>query len=160
VQTYQQLRQDYDAARGELARVASLLSGRQEDRPAANQHFRAAADVLDQIGLDLRTPHGELARMLEQVPGAGADLAPGEHLAQEDIRLAGQAQSMVAEAARSIRQARGYSAMGVMSDTSGAEYSLDQAEQLLSAQQYEQAIQLAGEAIQQARHSHQAAVQE
>ena len=63
-----------------------------------------------------RTANG--CRLLEQVRGAGADLEQAERLAREDIRLAGQAQSELAEAARSIEQARSYFAMGVGADTS------------------------------------------
>jgi hypothetical protein len=160
VQSHEQLSRDYDSARRELERVANLLSGRREDRPAANQHFRAAAEVLDRVGLDLAAPHGEWARLLEEVRGAVSDLEQAERLAHEDIRLAGQAQSEVAEAARSIRQAHAYFAMGVTVDTSAAEAAIEQAEQLLNAQEYEQAIQLAGQAAQQARQAYQAAVQQ
>ena len=118
VRAHDQLRDEYDRARQELDRVARLLSSRQEDRVAANQHFRAAAEVLDQVGLDLSSSRGEWARLLERVRGAGNDLEQAERLAQEDIRLAGQAESELAEASRSIRQAREYSAMGVTVDTS------------------------------------------
>ena len=45
-------------------------------------------------------------------------------------------------------------------DTSAAEAALDRAEQLLQAQQYEQAIESAGEAQQAARRAHQEAVQQ
>ncbi len=140
--------------------MATLLSGRREDRPAANQRFRSAAEALDQVGLNLSQPHGEWVRLLEQVRGAGADLEQAERLAREDIRLAGQAQSELAEAARSIEQARSYFAMGVGADTSAAEAALDRGEQLLAAQHYEQAIESAGQAQQAARRAHQEAMQQ
>ena len=160
VRAHEQLRDEYGRARQELDRVARLLSSRQEDRVAANQHFRAAAEVLDQVGLDLSSSRGEWARLLERVRAAGNDLEQAERLAREDIRLAGQAESELAEASRSIWQAREYSAMGVTVDTSGADAALARAEQLLQAQEYEQAIQCAGNAVQQARQAHQAAVQQ
>ena len=106
VRAHDQLRDEYDRARQEIDRVARLLSSRQEDRVAANQHFRAAAEVLDQVGLDLSSSRGEWARLLERVRAAGNDLEQAERLAQEDIRLAGQAESELAEASRSIWQAR------------------------------------------------------
>jgi hypothetical protein len=87
------------------------------------------------------------------------DLEQAERLAREDIRLAGQAQSVVDEAARAIRQARSHSAMDVTADISAAESTLEQAEQLLNAQEYEQAIEVAGQAVREARQAYQAAVQ-
>jgi hypothetical protein len=160
VRAHEQLRDEYGRARQELDRVARLLSSRREDRVAANQRFRAAAEVLDQVGLDLSSSSGEWARLLERVRAAGDDLEQADRLAQEDIRLAAQAESELAGASQSIQQARGYVAMGVSIDTSGAEAALDRAEQLLQAQEYEQAIQCAGNAVQQARQAHQAAVQQ
>ncbi len=160
VRSYDQLRDEYDRARQELERVAGLLSSRREDRVAANQRFRAAAEVLDQVGLDLSSPRGEWARLLASVRDAANDLEQAERLAREDIRLAGQAEAEIAEAARAIRQAQGYFAMGVSVDTSGANAALDRAQQLLQAQEYEQAIQCAGGAVQQAHQAHQAAVQQ
>ena len=160
VRAHDQLRDEYDRARQELDRVARLLSGSREDRVAANRRFRAAAEVLDQIGLDLSSARGEWTRLLERVRDAVNDLEQAERLAREDIRLAGQAESELAEAARSVRQARGYPAMGVAVDTSGAEAALDRADQLLRAQEYEEAIRSAGDAVEQARQAHQAAVQQ
>jgi hypothetical protein len=160
VRNHEQLGREFGRARQELERVAALLSGRGEDRLAANQHFRAAAEVLDQIGLDLSAPHGESARLLEQVQGAVADLEQAERLAREDIRLAGQAESVVAEAVRSIQQARSSFDTGIAVDTAAAESALDQAERLFQAQEYEQAIQQAGEAVRAARQAHQAAAQQ
>jgi hypothetical protein len=160
VRAHEQLRDEYGRARQELDRVARLLSSRREDRVAANQRFRSAAEVLDQVGLDLSSSSGEWARLLERVRAAGDDLEQAERLAQEDIRLATQAESELAGASQSIEQARGYVAMGVSVDTSGAEAALDRAEQLLQAQEYEQAIECAGNAVQQARQAHQAAVQQ
>ena len=160
VRSHQQLTDEYERARAELERVASLLSGRREDRPAANRRFRSAAEALDSVGLDLSQPHGEWVRLLEQVRGAGADLEQAERLAREDIRLAGQAQSELAEAARSIEQARSYFAMGVGPDTSAARAALDRGEQLLAAQHYEEAIESAGQAQQAARRAHQEAMQQ
>ncbi len=161
VRAFEQLRDEYDRARQELDRVARLLSSRREDRVAANQHFRAAAEVLDQIGLDLSSSsRGEWTRLIEQIRGAVEDLEQADRLAREDIRLAGQAEAVLADAARTIRQTGGSFATGVAVDTSAAEAALDRAGQLLQAQEYEQAIQCAGGAIQQARQAHQAAAQQ
>jgi septation ring formation regulator EzrA len=160
VRSYEQLAAEYERARVELERVAGLLAGRREDRKAANQRFRSAAEVLDQVGLDLEQSHGEWPRMLDQVKGAVGDLEQAERLAREDIRLAAQAQAEIEEAARSIGQARGDFGMGVGADTSAAQAAVDRAEQLLGSQHYEQAIESAGQAQLAARRAHQDAVQQ
>ncbi len=161
VRSFGQLRDEYDRARQELDRVARLLASRREDRVAANQHLRAAAGVLDQVGLDLSSSHGgEWARLLERVRDAVNDLEQAENLAREDIRLAAQARAEIEEATRTIRQSHGYFAMGVTIDPSPAEAALDRAAQLLEAREYEEAIRCAGGALDRIRQAHQAAVQQ
>ncbi len=160
VRTHQQLADAYQRTRGELERLADLLAGRREDRPAANQRFRSAAEVLDQLGLDLSQPHGDWVRMLDQVRGAAADLEQADRLAREDIRLAGQAQSEIDDASRAVEQARQAYAMGVWADTAAADAALERARQLVADQQYEQAVECAGQAQREARRAHQEAVQQ
>jgi len=108
----------------------------------------------------LNAPRGESTRLLEQVRGAAADLEQAEQMAREDIRLAGQAAAELAEARRSIQQSRAYFAMGVTIDPSAAEAELMQAEQLLDAQDYEQAIRRGGAAIQAMRQAQNFAAQQ
>ena len=103
---------------------------------------------------------GEWARLLEQVRGAAADLAHSERLAQEDVRLARQAEAEIQEAALTLRKARAYFSMGVTLNTLGAESQVSQAEQAYRSQNYEQAIRTAGAAIQQVRQAHTVAVQQ
>ncbi|MHB1558622.1 MAG: TPM domain-containing protein [Isosphaeraceae bacterium] len=165
VRGHQQLSDEYDRARGELERVADLLSSRREDRPAANRRFRSAAEVLDQIAQELAAPHGEWTRWLDQVRGAQADLLQAEQLARQDILLASQAQSEVDAAANLVHQVQSSGSMGIAPDTSAAESALDRAGGFLRSQQYEAAIDAAGEAQQAARRayeeaSHQAAWQQ
>ena len=62
--------------------------------------------------------------------------------------------------ARPSSQARGYSSMGLVIDTSSAESQVMQAQQLLQTQNYEQSIQLAGAAMQSARQIYYAAMQQ
>ena len=103
---------------------------------------------------------GEWARLLEQVRGAAADLAHSERLAQEDVRLARQAEAEIQEAVRTLRKARAYFSMGVTLNTQGAESQVSQAEQAYRSQNYEQAIRTASAAIQQVRQAHTVAVQQ
>ena len=158
--THAQLLAEFEPARQRAGQLRGRLASRQEDRLAANQNFQAAENVLDQVGVDLAAPHGQSARMLEAVRGAIQDLDRAEQLFREDLRLAAQAQSEIDEAARSLLKASAYFALGVTPEGSSAEAALNEAQQLLANQDYEQAIERAGAAIQMTRHAYNMAVQE
>jgi TPM domain len=160
VKNFELLNSEFEGARRTAGRVYALLSSHREDRPAANQHYQAAADALDRIAMSMQEPRGIAASLLAQVRDAAGDLERSEQLAREDIRLAAQAQSEIAEGAQAIRQAQGYGGMGISSDTSSAQSQLMQAEQLLESQNYEQSIQHAGAATQLARQVYYAAMQQ
>jgi hypothetical protein len=160
VRSHEELSREFERVRQTASRVYALLAGHEEDRLAANQHYQAAADVLDRLALQVSEPRGGSARMLEEVRGAAADLERSEQLALEDLRLAAQAVSEINEADRSIQQSGGYSSNGFTTDTSLAQSQLNQARQSMQAQNYEQAIQLAGAAIQSARQAYYAAMQQ
>ena len=108
IKNHQALAQEFEQVRNTASRVYAFLSSHQEDRLAANQHYQAAADALDRVAMELTEPRGRSAALLEQVRGAAADLNRSEELAREDIRLAAQAQSTIAEAGQAISKARGY----------------------------------------------------
>ncbi len=160
VRLYQELSSTFDRVRQDASRVGAFLAGHEEDRLAANQHYQAAENALIQVQSEIAGSSGEWARWLEQIRGAAADLAHAERLAQEDIRLARQAEAEIQEAERTIRKARAYFSMGVTLNTLGAEDQMSQAEQLYRSQNYEQAIRTAGAAIQQVREAHTVAVQQ
>lgn len=160
VRGHQQLSDEYDRTRGELERVADLLSSRREDRPAANRRFRSAAEVLDHVAQELAAPHGEWTRWLDQVRGAQTDLQQAEQLARQDILLASQAQSEVDAAANLVHQVQSSGSMGFAPDTSAAESALDRAGGLLRSQQYEAAIDAASEAQQLARRAYEDSAQQ
>ncbi len=157
---HEALAEEFEQVRDSASRVYAVLSSRREDRLAANQHYQAAADVLDRVGVELAEPRGRSAAMLEQIRGAAADLERAEELSREDIRLATQAQTEITEAGQAIAKARGYASMGFGVDTSGAESQLAQADQAVQNQDYEQAIRLAGSAMQLAQQSYYAAMQQ
>jgi uncharacterized membrane protein YgcG len=158
IKNFEQLNGEFETARRTASRVYALLSSHREDRLAANQHYQAAADLLDRIAISMQEPRGIAASLLAQVRDAAADLERSEELAREDIRLAAQAQSEISDAAQAIRQAQGYAGMGI--DTERAQSQLTQAEQLLQSQNYEQSIQYAGAATQLARQVYYAAMQQ
>ncbi len=74
--------------------------------------------------------------------------------------LATQAQSEVDEAARMIDQVRSFASMEIVPNTSAAKSALDRAGGLLRSQQYEAAIEAAGQAQQAARRAHEEAAQQ
>jgi hypothetical protein len=160
LKVYEVLTSEYDEARKYADRVQAFLAGHGEDRMAANQRYRKAEEILKRIGDESTRVGNEWPRLLDQVRGARADLDQSERLAREDVRLARQAESEIADAARAIRQARGYFEMGVTLNTSGAESLLNQAQQLYHSQNYEQSVRTAGEAVQQVRQAHNLAVQQ
>ena len=114
------------------------------------------------IGSEPRSPSRGAGRppCSSRCEGRLLDLSTSEELAREDIRLAAQAQSEIGEAARAISQARSYTSSGFMIDTRAAETQVAQAEQLLQTQNYEQSIQLAGAAMQSARQTYYALMQQ
>ncbi|HEX3449944.1 MAG TPA: hypothetical protein VHS97_16940, partial [Isosphaeraceae bacterium] len=97
---HQSLTQEFAQVRNSASRVYAFLASHQEDRLAANQHYQAAADALERVGMEITEPRGRSAVLLEQVRGAAADLKISEGLAREDIRLAAQAQTEITEAGR------------------------------------------------------------
>jgi hypothetical protein len=160
VHQHQQLKEEFRRARQTADRVYALLAGHREDRPAANQHYHAGADALDRVGVDIEAPRGESARLLEQVQGAATDLETAQRMAQEDIRLAAQAQAELTEATRALRKARTFFSLGVTVESSAAEAELRQADQCLRDQEYEQAIRHAGASMGAIRLAQHSAVQE
>jgi uncharacterized membrane protein YgcG len=160
LQNHQRLTEEFARVRPVADRVYSLLASHTEDRLAANQHYQAAADALDRVGVELPAPRGESARLLDQVERAAADLETAQRMALEDIRLAGQAQAEIGEATRSIRAARTFFSFGITVETASAESDLDQASRLLETQQYEQAIARSGAAMRAVNLAHNAAVQQ
>jgi hypothetical protein len=160
VRAQEQLQGEFLRARQAAEKVFALLAGHQEDRPAANQHYQAADEALARVGIDLKAPRGESARMLDQVRGAAADLETARRMAEEDIRLAAQAQSELTEATRAIRKAKAFFSLGVTVETSAAEAELEQASRLLQIREYEQAIAHAGAAMGAIRLAHNSAVQQ
>jgi hypothetical protein len=160
VRLYQELSATLDRVRQDASRVQAFLAGHKEDRLAANQHYQAAENALSQVRSESSGSSGEWARLLEQVRGATADLAHSERLAQEDVRLARQAEAEIQEAVLTLRKARAYFSMGVTLNTQGAESQVSQAEQAYRSQNYEQAIRTASAAIQQVRQAHTVAVQQ
>ena len=67
-------------------------------------------------------------------------------MAAEDIRLAATAADELSDAERELRRARGFYRLGILADVSAAQRKLEDARERLNRQEYETAIDLAGEA--------------
>ena len=161
VRSYRQLADEYERRGPSWSALANLLAGRREDRMAANQRFRSAAEVLDQVGLDLSQPHGEWPRLLDQVhgrrrrPRAGRAAGPRGHPAGRPGAGGDRGGGPLDRPGpRVFRHGRRGGHLGRRRPP------LSRAEQLLGAQQYEQAIESAGQAQLAARRAHQDAVQQ
>ncbi|WP_337174122.1 TPM domain-containing protein [Paludisphaera sp.] len=160
VDVHRVLTSEYDEARRYAARVEGLLAGQSEDRAAANRRFQQAARALELVGGEGARAGAEWPLLLERVRDARRDLEQSERLAREDVRLARDAESEIAEAARTIREGRAFLSMGVGMDVSPAEALLDQAQALYRSQDYERAAQAAASALQHVRQAHEWAVQQ
>jgi len=157
--SYRSFVSEIDGVRREASRVEAYLASHSEDRLAANRRFESAANSLNEVsnvgggGLDW-------PRLLQTVRDAASDLEASIRMAKEDIRLAAQAQSDIAEADAAIRQASTAVGMGIVANTSDAVARLRQAEQLLDSQNYEQAITQAESAFQSARSAYNSATRQ
>lgn len=155
---YQSFVAEVDKSKREASRVGAFLASHAEDRPAANRRFRSASASLEQLGSS-RSSKREWPRLLQIVRDASSDLQAAERMAREDIRLAAQAESEIAEAVAAIQRASNTAGMGIVANTSDAEIRVRQAQQLLGAQNYEQAIAQAEAGFQSARSAYNAAAQ-
>lgn len=141
-----------EAARSEVHRIGTFLRSQAADRPAVNQRFQEASRNLEhlaQVGGGPQPADWQL--LLRLLNEATAVLTKVEQAAQQDIRLAQQAASALAEAQRACQQAGAFFKLGISADVTAAESQVAQAGRLLEAQSYEQAIQMANTAAAAAR---------
>jgi hypothetical protein len=158
VERHRQLTAKLDEVGREAERVGAWLRGRREDRPRANQRHRAAADLLEQVRRQSAAAGADWGRLLQQAEEAARALKQAHELAQEDLRLAQQAEAELAEADREIARAGGYSNLGIGADVSQAADLLARARRLMAEQAYEQVIEQANAAERAARAAHDEAV--
>jgi exonuclease VII small subunit len=128
------------------------------DRPASNQRFRAAVELLEQHRAEADAPQPDWAALSDQLQTAEAELDKAHGMAQRDVQLHQQAQTELAAAERAIRQARSYYHQGITADVAPARSQYEQAKQLLATQQYEQAIANAAASQRSARRGYDDAV--
>jgi len=141
-------------------RVNELLRSSTADRARANERYHSAAIVLARIAEQARGAKAEWVTLLKQLADTAADFEKADAWAREDIRLAQQARDALVEAEREVQRAKTFYRSGISADTSVAQSQLAQSAREQAAQDYEQAITLAGSAMRAARDAHNDAIRE
>jgi uncharacterized membrane protein YgcG len=160
VKAYQEVLARFEHARERAETVGAMLQRERADRPAANQRYRTGIEAIGRVSEAMRSARGGWDRILATLKDAVADIDRAEGMAQEDIRLAQQAESEFGQAARSLRQAQAFVSLGVTADAAEADRTLQQAGRAYKQLEYEQAIRLANAADKSAREALHAAESE
>jgi uncharacterized membrane protein YgcG len=160
VKAYQEVLAHFEHARERAEAVGAMLRRERADRPAANQRYRTGVEAIGRVSEAMRSARGGWDRLLATLKDAVADIDRAEGMAQEDIRLAQQAESEFGQAARSLRQAQAFVSLGVTADAGEADRTLQQAGRAYKQLEYEQAIRLANAADKAAREALHAAESE
>lgn len=146
-----QCRSKLGEAHGFAGRLGELLRSHSTDRPRSNQRYGSACQSLQQIALDMAAAQPDWVKLSGRLDETRADLEKAERMAREDMQLAEQAQAEIRETEQVLQRAKAFFNHGVAADVSSAEALLVQARSQLSAQAYEEVIQLANRAEQAAK---------
>lgn len=146
--------------RGESDRVGQMLRANSADRPQSNQRFLAATQAVQQVASEMEASRPDWPTLAGRLQQARSDLQDAEKMAQEDIRLQQQATSELAIAEREIRRMASFYQDGISVNASSAEATLARARQELVTQNYEQSVQFAHSANQQALSAYNDAVRQ
>ena len=145
------LPQMFTAARDRTQALGRRLEQQRTDRPRSHERLREATRLLEVAGDLLREQLPDPRKAIQVVQAADLAVGRGNELADEDDRLARQAAEDLDEADATLRRVATWYAEGLQADVRGARVKLDAARGALSRQRYEEAIQAAAEASQQAR---------
>ena len=153
-QRLQQLRKIRSDATVELnqlqqyrANVASLLQSSTADREAANHRFRDAETSLQQLVQATAQSRADWPQIAESLRSIRDEISTSEQMSKEDIRLAAKAAEEITSAQRELRQAESFYRSGFRADVSSVKPQLSAAQQALSNQNYERAIEMASAVI-------------
>lgn len=149
-----------DRAAERIAGLERRLHRQHTDRARANERCREAARLLDVSRSLVAVERPDLRQAAQAVDAAETAAARSDQLADDDDRLARQADSEVEETDAVVRRVAAWYAEGVQADVRGAAAALDRARSLLGGQRYEDAIAAAGEAANAARAAYAAATAE
>ena len=151
VREYQEVQRRMASSERELSELESLLSRHREDRPLANRLHVEARRAWEAIRGEANQPGAawdDLAARLRDITGR---VDQARRLAEQDISLARQVEEAIRAADRDIQQARAFYETGVRADADAAERGLQQARRALREQEYEAALDDAGEAAREAQ---------
>ena len=143
------LAERYQEVRQRERFVGQLLQMENKDRPPANQRYQKANELLRRFENSNELDPTDWDSRLRWVEEVAENLDRAEELANQDINLANGSVAEIAAAGQSIRKVQAYHSSGISVNLSASENLLAQAQSMLSAQNYEAAI----EAAQQAEHS-------
>ncbi len=145
------LPQAYATARNHAEGLGQKLQRQRTDRHRAHERLREASRLLEVAEGLLREQLPDPRKAVQVVQAAEQAAAHGNDLADEDERLAKQAADGLDEADTTLRRVAAWYAEGLQADVRAARSKLDSARAELSRQRYEEAIQAAADASQQAR---------
>lgn len=144
----------------EFGRVRTVLQSSNADREAVNRRFRAAETEYEQVLRLSKQQPADWTAIAETVRSLRTEIADTESQAQEDLRLADQADRQMTKAARMIREAESFYRSGIKAKFAAAVPQLEDARRAMRQQNYEQAIHSADAATVTARRSMERAEQE
>ena len=141
----------FATARDHAQALGQRLQRQRTDRPRAHERLREASRLLELAEGLLREQLPDPRKAIQVVRAADQAAARGNELADEDERLARQAAADLDEADATLRRVAAWYAEGLQADIRTARARLDAARGEFSRQRYEEAIQAAADASQQAR---------
>ena len=143
------LAERYQEVRQRERSVGQLLQVENKCRPPAIQRYRQANDLLSRFDNSNELDATDWDSRLRWVDEVAENLDRAEELANQDINLANGAAAEIEAAANSIRKMQACLSPGVSINLNASESLLAQAHGMISAQNYEAAI----DAAQQAEHA-------
>ena len=149
-----------DAVATRVAGLDRRLQRQRTDRARANERCREAGRMLEVADGRLAVDRPDLLQAAQLVEAADGAASRAEALADEDERLARQAEGELEEADALVRRVAAWYGEGVQPDVRGAASTLEAAKALLDRQRYEEAIRSAGDAALAARAAYAAATAE
>jgi len=149
-----------DKVRLQVNALEQRLHRQRTDRLRANERCREAGRLLEVADGGLAAARPDLRQVKRLVEAADETAVRAAHLAEEDDRLAGQAEDDIEETDAAVRRVAAWYAEGVQADVRGATATLETAKALLERMRYEDSIKASAEAAQAARAAYAAATAE
>jgi uncharacterized membrane protein YgcG len=151
VAAWEEVEQALAATERELSSLDDLLRRHHEDRPQANRLGEEARRTWELIRREAQEPGAPWDDLAARLRDVSARIDQARRLAEQDISLARQAAEAIQAGERDTQLARAYYQSGVRADADAADRNLQRARQALRQQQYEAALEEAGEASREAQ---------